>query len=284
MNDSRIILSDGRELAFTDTGDTGGFTVFFFHGAPGSRLPLVPLEPEFANHALRMVSVDRPGYGGSSPQPGRTMSDWPADVAQLADALGIERFIVVGHSSGGPYAVTCASLLPNRVLGTVVLAGVTDMAWPTAWEKFSETEAAVRHMPDVQSVKTWCEEMYGPDGSSFLASSGLELAEPDIILLSDEKIANATRASFAEAFRQGVGGYAHDIFLQGWAWPFAPGAITTSTIVAHGELDKIVPVLHSRHTAELIPGSLLRILPRHGHLSICLALPSLCAELIQSLD
>jgi pimeloyl-ACP methyl ester carboxylesterase len=283
MIDSRIVLTDGRALAFTDTGDTGGFPVFFFHGAPGSRLPLVPLEAEFTELALRVISVDRPGYGGSPPQPGRTMSDWPTDVAQLADALGIERFIVVGHSAGGPYAVACASLLANRVAGTVLLAGVTDMAWPAAWEKFSVTEAAVRRMPDVQSVKAWCEEMYGSDGSRFLSSSGFEPAEPDIVVLSDNKVANATRASFAEAFRQGVGGYAHDIFLQGRAWPFAPGAITTPTMVPHGDLDKVVPVSHSRHTAELIPGAALRVLPGHGHLSICLALPSLCAELIRSL-
>ncbi len=91
-------------------------------------------------------------------------------------------------------------------------------------------------------------------------------------------------ASFNEAFRQGIGGYAQDMFLQGKAWPFAPGAISTPTIVAHGELDTVIPVAHSRHTSELIPGASLRILPGHGHLSISAELPGLCAKLAQSLD
>ena len=211
------------------------------------------------------------------------MSDWPTDVARLADALGIDRFIVAGHSSGGPYAVACAALLPNRVPGAVVLAGVTDMAWPEAWEGYFEAEIAMMRMPDEQSARVRCEELFGADGSGLLESSGLELPEPDTALLSDEKTANAMLASITEAFRQGVGGYAQDIFVQGRAWPFAPGEITTPTIVAHGEVDTIVPVAHSRHTAELIPGSSLRILAGHGHISISSELPGLCAELVHSI-
>jgi pimeloyl-ACP methyl ester carboxylesterase len=283
MKDSRITLSDGRDIAFSEIGDTSGSIIFYFHGAPTSRLSLVPWEMEFANRGLRVVSPDRPGYGGSSPQPGRTMSDWPTDVARLADALGIDRFIVAGYSSGGPYAVACAVLLPKRVSGVVVLAGVTDMAWPEAWDGYFEVEIDMMRMPDEQSVTARCEELFGADGSGLLRSSGLELPEPDTALLSDEKTANAMLASITEAFRQGVGGYAQDVFVQGRAWPFAPGEITMPTIVAHGEFDTIVPVAHSRHTAELIPGSSLRILAGHGHISISSELPGLCAELVHSI-
>jgi len=169
------------------------------------------------------------------------------------------------------------------VSGAVVLAGVTDMAWPEAWDGYAEAEISMMRMPDEQSVAARCEELFGADGSGFPGSSGLELPEPDKALFSDEKTANALRASITEAFRQGVGGYASDVFVQGRAWPFAPGAMTTPAILAHGELDTIVPLAHSRHTAELIPGSSLRILPGHGHMSISSELPGLCAELIQSL-
>jgi pimeloyl-ACP methyl ester carboxylesterase len=284
MKDLRITLSDGRILAFSEIGDASGSTVFYFHGAPTSRLSLAPWEMEFANRGLRVVSPDRPGYGGSSPQPGRTMSDWPTDVASLADALGIDRFIVAGQSFGGPYAVACAALLPRRVAGAVVLAGVTDMAWPEAWKRLPGVEIAMMRMPDEQSVAARCEELFGADGSGLHGSSGFELPEPDAALFSDEKRANAMLAAFTEAFRQGVGGYAQDIFVQGRAWPFAPGAITTPAIVAHGELDTIIPVAHSRHTAELIPGSSLRILPGHGHITVSPELARLCVELIQALD
>lgn len=81
----------------------------------------------------------------------------------------------------------------------------------------------------------------------------------------------------------GVDGYAQDIFVQGRPWPFAPGAIPRRAMLAHGELDTIVPVAHSRHTAALIPGSSLRILPGHGHITIYAELLGLCAEMIQSL-
>ncbi len=283
MKDSRITLDDGRDLAFSEMGDPGGSTVFYLHGAPTSRLFLVPWEAEFAKRGLKVVSPDRPGYGGSSPQPGRTMSDWPTDVASLANALGIDRFIVAGHSSGGPYAVACAALLPNRVSGAVVLAGVTDMAWPEAWKGFFEAEVVIMRMPDEHSATARCEDLFGADGSGFLGSSGPELPEPDMVFFSDEKRAGAMLASFTEAFRQGVGGYAQDMVVQGRAWSFAPSAINTTTIVAHGELDTIIPVAHSRHTAELIPGASLRILPGHGHLTISAELPGLCAELTQSL-
>jgi pimeloyl-ACP methyl ester carboxylesterase len=212
------------------------------------------------------------------------MSDWPSDVEKLADSLNIDRFVVASHSSGGPYGIACAALLSNRVSGVIVLAGVTDITWPTAWTDYFEPEVAMMRMPDEQSVLERCEELFGADGSGLLGFSGPELSEPDTALFSDEKMANAMLASIAEALRQGVGGYAQDIFIQGRAWPFDPGAITTPVILAHGELDTIVAIAHSRQTAELIPGSSLRIIPGHGHISISSELPGLCAELIESLD
>lgn len=108
MKDSQLMVGRGRELAYTDIGDPGGPCVFFFHGAPMSRLHLIGLEDQFAAQGLRVLSPDRPGYGRSSPQVGRSMADWPQDIAALADALGIDRFLVAAHSSGGPYAVACA--------------------------------------------------------------------------------------------------------------------------------------------------------------------------------
>ena len=109
MRDSSITLADGRLLAYTDIGAPGGPVVMYFHGAPSSRLDTTVFEDAFAALDVRMVSADRPGYGGSSPQPGRHREDWPSDVAALADRLGVERFAVMGVSSGGPYAVACSA-------------------------------------------------------------------------------------------------------------------------------------------------------------------------------
>jgi pimeloyl-ACP methyl ester carboxylesterase len=202
----------------------------------------------------------------------------------LTDALGIKRFIVAGQSTGGPYAVACAALLPERITGAVVLAGITDMAWSGAWSGHTQAEIDMMRMPDEASVAARCEQLFGTDGSGLFASSGIELPEPDAALFADEVTANAIMASLNEAFRQGLTGYAQDLFVQGKPWPFDPGTITAPVILAHGDLDTIIPIDHSRHSAELIPGSKLRILPGQGHIAISSALPGLCAELIQSLE
>jgi pimeloyl-ACP methyl ester carboxylesterase len=215
MKDAQISVTGGRELAYTDIGEPGWPCVFFFHGAPSSRLRLAYLEQQFLAERLRVVSPDRPSYGKSSLQPSRSMADWPLDVAELTDALGIDRFIVAGHSSGGPYAVACAALLSERVSAGIILGGVTDMGWPSAWDGYLESEAELMRMPDEEAAIAWCVERFGADGSGFLAASGFELPEPDEQLYADEEVARLLTAARAEAFRQGMAGYAQDILIQG---------------------------------------------------------------------
>lgn len=225
MKDSEIQLSDGRRLAYTDVGENGRPCMLFFHGAPASRLRLTYLEAEIEAAGCRVIAPDRPGYGGSSPQPGRTMTDWPRDVAALTDALGIERFGVAGHSSGGPYAVAVAALLPDRVAGLVTLGGVADMAWSGAWMGYLESECDLMRLPDEPSAVRWCVEHFGRDGSGFMSTSAIELPEADLSLYEDERIAPILAVARAEAFRQGIGGYAQDIFIQGHPWPFDPASV-----------------------------------------------------------
>ncbi len=211
------------------------------------------------------------------------MADWPSDVAALADTLGIDRFIVAGYSSGGPYAVVCAALLPERVSAAITLGGVTDMAWPRAWEGYPEIESRLMRMPDEEAAIVWCVERFGADGSAFLAASGFELPEPDERLYADEEVARLLALARVEAFRQGVMGYAQDIVIQGRPWPFDPSAIAAPVHVVHGELDTLLPMAHSRHTSELIPGSTLRVLPGHGHFTTLGELPAMVSALARSL-
>jgi pimeloyl-ACP methyl ester carboxylesterase len=283
MKDSQVKVSGGRELAYTDIGQPDWLCVLFFHGAPSSRLRLAYLEQQFLAEGVRVVSLDRPSYGRSSPQPGRSMIDWPSDVAALADALGLDRFVVAGHSSGGPYALVCAALLPARVSAAIILGGVTDMGWPGAWDGYLESEVQLMRVPDEESAITWCVERFGADGSRFLAASGFEIPEPDEQLYVDEEIARLLASARTEAFRQGVAGYAQDIVIQSRPWPFDPSAITAPVYVVHGELDTLLPLAHSRHTAELIPGSILRILPGHGHFTILGELATMASALGRSL-
>jgi pimeloyl-ACP methyl ester carboxylesterase len=282
MEDSQVRLRDGRALAYADIGEPGWPCVVFCHGAPMSRLQLVYLEEALRAERIRVVSPDRPSYGGSSPQPGRSMADWPADVASLADALGLDRFIVAGHSSGGPYAVASAAVLGRRVSGGIVFGGVTDMGWPGAWDGYVESERELMRMPDEAAARAWCEQQYGVDGSGFLAASDFEFPAVDNALMADERIGGAIVAAVTEAFRQGVGGYAQDAAVQGRPWPFDPGRIVAPIEIVHGELDTVIPLAHSRHTAELISRSTLHVIPGHGHMTTLSLLPALASDLARS--
>jgi pimeloyl-ACP methyl ester carboxylesterase len=127
-SESELRLRDGRRLAYCEYGAAGGVPVFFFHGWPGSRLDFAPNHESAASAGVRVVSVDRPGIGGSDPQPDRQVLDWPTDLGALADALELTRFAVLGFSFGGPYARACAYALPDRVItaGLVSCLGPID--------------------------------------------------------------------------------------------------------------------------------------------------------------
>lgn len=275
-----MMLPDRRLLAYSEIGSPDGPVVLHQHGAPGGRLEPAVLADVLASRHVRMITADRPGYGGSDPAPGRRLEDWPADLAALADHLGVRRFAVTGYSSGGPYAVACAALLPDRVAGLGVLAGVTDFGWPQAWDGYVETEAEIMRLPDEEAATAWCVDRFGADGSGFLNEQGGELAPADRAVLDDRPRVDAFVRSMREAFRHGVAGYAQDVFLQGRPWAFDPGAVATPARVLHGEADTIVPVAHGRHTAERIPDAELRSRPKHGHLSLLSELPQLTAELV----
>lgn len=282
VRDASMRLPDGRVLAYTDLGSAAGPVVMYCHGAPSSRLDLLVFADVFVARGVRVVSADRPGYGGSSPQPGRRREDWPRDVAALADHLGIERFAVLGASSGAPYAVACAALLPERVVSAGVVCGESDFGWPGAWDGYPEgDEAILMRIGDEAAAAAWCEARYGPDVDVREGHLG-RLPPADTAALADEALATTLATSVGEAFRQGVGGYAQDIVLQGRAWSFDPAAIVAPVNVLHGAADSLTPVAHARHTAEIVPTAELVIRPDQGHISLLTEIPQLAAELVDA--
>src|SRR6476661_2822678 len=145
----RIIrLPDGRALGFAEWGDPAGRPVFLFHGTPGSRLSRHPDESQARAQGVRLITVDRPGYGLSDPLPRRRLLDWPADVAALAAALRLERFALVGVSGGGPHALACAYACPDRVTAVALIGGAGPMDDPVALRQMMwVNRAALRLAP-----------------------------------------------------------------------------------------------------------------------------------------
>lgn len=280
IRDGILRLADGRTLTYSSIGASDGPVVCYQHGAPGGRLELLGLDDAFTAAGIRVVTADRPGYGGSTPFADRTTAGWADDVAALADHVGTERLGVIGLSSGGPYAVACAALLPDRVVGAVVAAGNTDMSWPGAGDGYLDSELVIMALDDPDAAVARCVDLYGHDGARFFEGV-MDLGPTDTAWLADESNATALITAMGEAFRQGVVGYAHDIWVQGRAWSFDPSTIACPVIVAHGEDDRLVPIAHSRHTASLIPGAAVRVVAGVGHLGLIDQFPTLAAEILR---
>ncbi len=225
--------------------------------------------------------MDRPGFGGSSSRPGRRLEDAPGDALALADHLGIDRFAIVGYSSGAPNAVATAAAAGDRATALALVAGVTDLEWEPAWAGYVRpAEVELLRLENAAEAVAWCEAHYGADGSGLFAEMS-DLGAPDTEALTDEAFVVGLMGTMAEAFRQGVIGYAEDTVAEGKPWRFDPGAVTARTSVHHGEQDRIVPIEHGRHNAQLIPGASFTAWPQHGHLSVRREVPAIVAELIR---
>src|SRR5262245_32207558 len=128
MRESTLTMADGRKVGVAEFGDRNGVPVIWCHGGPGSRLEPAYADSAAADAGLRIVGIDRPGYGRSTPQPGRTIAAWVDDALAVADQLEIDAFATIGISTGGAHALAVAATSP-RVTGAIACCAVTDMRW-----------------------------------------------------------------------------------------------------------------------------------------------------------
>ena len=127
--DKTIKAQDGRTISFADFGEENKITAFYCHGGPGSRNAAKGNAVKDTENLIRYIGIDRPGYGSTSPLPGRTINDWTNDLDQIADHLNIEKFYMIGVSTGGSYSLATAARFPERVLVVLVCCGMSDMRW-----------------------------------------------------------------------------------------------------------------------------------------------------------
>lgn len=266
-----VRLADGRQLAYSDSGDLRGVPVIHHHGMPGSRLDRASPDETYRRLGVRLITPDRPGYGLSDPLPGRSLLDWPGDVAQLADHLGLDRFAITALSGGGIYAMACAALIPDR-LTEVVLAGC-----PAPLDRHEamggmrlENVAGLR----VAAVAPWLFRA----GAAALAGSVRR--HPEVFLnegIHDQPPADRrwstlpwVRAdaicNLREAFRQGALAYAQDIALLVRPWGFELDTVEPRIQLWHGDADRVIPLHHARYLASALPNAALHVCPGEGHM------------------
>jgi pimeloyl-ACP methyl ester carboxylesterase len=277
--DRRVAVAESRAVGAAEFGDPDGVPVLWCHGGPGSRLEPMWLDQAATNSGLRIIGIDRPGYGLSDPHPGRSISTVVADMLAVADQLSIETFLTVGVSTGGAYALAIAALAPARVLGVVACCSVTDMSWEPGRATMSVPHAhAVWDAVDRDAAIAAAVDAHGENGSKML-NGGMApaLSELDKELFADREWMSAAMVGFPEMFTFGLEGYADDRIADGRGWiDFDVGSIRCPVVVLHGNADRMADVSHARHTAAIVPGAELRLVEGHGHFSIeTLVIPEL---------
>jgi pimeloyl-ACP methyl ester carboxylesterase len=180
VSEQDLRLEDGRALRVYDAGADAAdaFTVLWHHGSPQTGAPLEPLLVAAERRGIRLLSYARPSYGGSSARPGRDVASAASDVAQLADALEVGRFAAMGASGGGPHALACAALLPDRVTGAVSLAGLAPFTEEFDWFAGMVSDGALRAARAGREERARYAEMAEFDEESFTASDWAALSAP----------------------------------------------------------------------------------------------------------
>jgi pimeloyl-ACP methyl ester carboxylesterase len=262
VRESDITLSDGRVLhAYHAAGPVDATGVCWHHGTSNLGAPPEPLLDAATRVGLRWFSLDRPGYGGSTRVSGRTVGSVAADAAAVADALGIERFVAIGHSGGGPHALACAALLAERVIATAAIsspapydAAALDWFAGMAPAGVGSNRAAARGRA---AREAWEDEA---DDSDF----GFTEADEAALEGRWSWVLDVVRPAIA----QGPGGAIDDDLAAVSPWGFDPSDIGVPVLLVHGDADRVVPVGHGRWLADAIPGAELWERPADGHITV----------------
>jgi pimeloyl-ACP methyl ester carboxylesterase len=263
-------LGDGRTLGYAEYGAAGGTPVLVFHGSPGARLQVRVAHAPALARGIRIIAPDRPGQGLSTARRGRAIADWPDDVRELADALGMTRFAVVGISGGGPYAAACAWRLPERVSRAAIISGVVPGAGP---ELATDLRRRSHGLLNLVLDAPWLMRAVMNLGAvpcrrlpRRIFQLVRALAPPeDQPILRRAEVAAALSASLREAFRNGGQGVADELLLLMRPWTVRLEEIQVSVRLWHGEADGIVPITMGRYLARSIPDCRAEFIPGGGH-------------------
>jgi pimeloyl-ACP methyl ester carboxylesterase len=263
---STVTLSDGRKLGYADCGDPDGDPLLVFHGFPNSRVFGAIFDGPGREHGVRILAPERPGIGVSDPDPGRSLGDWPDDVVDLLDELGVESCPVLGISGGGPYALACAALAPERTERAGVAVGVAPPdsvslrgRLPFLLARYAPPLVRYQLRRDGRRARE--------DPEAYLQSRAAEAAPIDEEYWLGE-LGGALLLTGVEARRHhGVDGLVRELALYGTPWDFDPESIEVPTFLWYGKADRIVPVEMGYYLSKRVPTAEAHFYPEYGHVS-----------------
>ncbi|NIV38371.1 MAG: alpha/beta fold hydrolase [Anaerolineae bacterium] len=279
-------LEDGRRLGFAECGDPQGTPIFYFHASGSSRLERPADESILIELGVRFITVDRPGHGLSDPQPERKLLDWPDDVSQLADHLGVERFHVMGWSAGGAPALACAAKLPERVRTAALVSSVSPPDCPGQLRGLPFANRlwkfGARRMPAlVRTLRRAAYPIIMGDPEEAGRTMSMSFALEDRRLLDDPEAMKRFVEDIQEGYRQGWEGPVHDDVVNARPWGFRLEDVAQRVDIWHGELDGNVRLHHADCLHERLPNSRLTVWEGEAHLALLIHWSEVLAVLIE---
>jgi pimeloyl-ACP methyl ester carboxylesterase len=282
-----VRLPDGRRLEIRMSGPSGGLPLVFHHGTPGALTPIRALERAAHARGLRLVTTSRPGYGGSSRQPGRSVVAVAEDTAAVLAEIGADRCLIAGWSGGGPHALACGARL-GAAAAVLVIAGVAPygaegLDWMSGMgeENVVEFSAAIQGEQALRSyLRREGEQLRHITAADLVPSLRTLLPEVDRAQLTGE-FGEDMAASFREAVRVSVDGWLDDDLAFASPWGFSLDEISVPTMIWQGSADLMVPFSHGQWLASRLPAARAHLEQGEGHLSVGLgALDRMLDELI----
>ena len=276
-----LTLGDGQRLHVYDTSRPAdaeaGLTIVWHHGTPNIGTPPAPLFEVSRRLGIRWVSYDRPGYGGSSPVPDRAVGTAATYTRDVTDRLGIERFAVMGHSGGGPHALACAALLPDRVLAAVSVSGpapygADGLDWYAGMA--ASSEGTLRAAAAGRVTKEAYEAVAHDEPIGFVAADWTSL----------EGEWGWFESVVKPALAAGPGPVVDDDLALVAPWGCDPADIRAPVLLVHGELDRVIPSTHGVWLAHRCRSAELRLQAEDGHVSVMRSAPDALAWLRERAD
>jgi pimeloyl-ACP methyl ester carboxylesterase len=272
---TRVEVGGGRTLMVYDAGDPEGVPILFHHGTPSSGAPFEPHVRLAEEQGVRLVSYDRAGYGESARDAGRDIAAVAADAASIADALGIDRFATWGLSGGGPHALACAALLPERVAAVASAAGVAPFGVEGLDWLAGMGEANVQEFGAALAGEETLRPALEAEAAGLASATTEEVIEAMSTLLSGPDVAACkgglgewVLAGFRIGLGHGVEGWVDDDLAFTRPWGFEPAEIERPALVVQGRQDFMVPGGHGEWLASRIPGAEAWFSEEEGHLTL----------------